>query len=564
MDPFVVTSLGKKTYRTKVIRHSLNPIYNEKLVFQVLRHETQYSLRFTIIDRDKLSGNDMIGSVDFPVDEVSSLAPEADSVTGLYKVKDPTSFGQPMTEAKKARFRLPLSRSSSSSSTNLQKMNKPSILRSPSQMSLTSKQRSGDGFEQRMDDGPHRSGSNSSRVEGDFHRLRTVTSHIESNQNRPENHQKYAESSMRSEIYHVRSGSTSNQAEASNASALTSSPEKQSTQSAEKPNAPDLTPDEYDLKSFNVPISLKHKERWEDKHQPILHIRAKYLPYQALRQQFWRALAKQYDSDDSGRLNKVELTTMLDSLGSTLRESTIDRIFTKFEEGDTANDPSLTIDQVVIALEEQIRTHHEKQNTWQEKAREALAWSPRRHRHNDIDSEEELDPLVEEPSSYSNTDSVDAQPLEHDYHGVAGEEGDTFNANDLGDDRTEERVVEIRECPICHQPRLKKKSDSDIITHIATCASQDWRQVNHILMAGFVTSSQAGRKWYSKVITRIGYGGYKLGRNSANILVQDRVTGLVNEERMSVYVRLGIRLLYKGLKHGGMERSKSKFHSRGL
>jgi hypothetical protein len=38
-------------------------------------------------------------------------------------------------------------------------------------------------------------------------------------------------------------------------------------------------------------------------------------------------------------------------------------------------------------------------------------------------------------------------------------------------------------------------------THIATCASQDWRQVDNLVMGGFVTSSQAQRKWYSKVIT---------------------------------------------------------------
>lgn len=56
------------------------------------------------------------------------------------------------------------------------------------------------------------------------------------------------------------------------------------------------------------------------------------------------------------------------------------------------------------------------------------------------------------------------------------------------------------------------------------------------------------------------YGGYKLGANSANILVQDRITGMINEERMSVYVRLGIRLLYKGLKSRRMEKDKSKSH----
>lgn len=77
-------------------------------------------------------------------------------------------------------------------------------------------------------------------------------------------------------------------------------------------------------------------------------------------------------------------------------------------------------------------------------------------------------------------------------------------------------------------------------------------------MGGFVTSSQAQRKWYSKVITKIGYGGYRLGANSANILVQDRMTGQINEERMSVYVRLGIRLLYKGLTSNQMETRRIK------
>lgn len=33
---------------------------------------------------------------------------------------------------------------------------------------------------------------------------------------------------------------------------------------------------------------------------------------------------------------------------------------------------------------------------------------------------------------------------------------------------------------------------------------------------------------------------------------------MINEERMSVYVRLGIRLLYKGLKSRDMEKKKGK------
>ena len=37
-------------------------------------------------------------------------------------------------------------------------------------------------------------------------------------------------------------------------------------------------------------------------------------------------------------------------------------------------------------------------------------------------------------------------------------------------------------------------------------------------------------------------------QNSANIIVQNRMTGHLEEEKMQVYVRLGIRLLYKGAK----------------
>lgn len=40
-----------------------------------------------------------------------------------------------------------------------------------------------------------------------------------------------------------------------------------------------------------------------------------------------------------------------------------------------------------------------------------------------------------------------------------------------------------------------------------------------------------------------------------------RLTGMINEERMSVYVRLGIRLLYKGLKSREMEKKRGMSNS---
>jgi phosphatidylserine decarboxylase len=207
----------------------------------------------------------------------------------------------------------------------------------------------------------------------------------------------------------------------------------------------------------------------------------------------------------------------------------------------------LTFDEAVICLEDKLQATDYKE-------------------HNGSGASGFLTPGAQTPSLASgnltpinkNSSTASIPVLETDHLGKGGEEGEFIQIDDLADEKGEEHVIEIRECPICHQPKLNKRSDANIITHIATCASQDWRQVNNIVMSGFVTSSQAQRKWYSKVITKISYGGYKLGANSANILVQDRITGQINEERMSVYVRLGIRLLYKGLKSSNMEKKRSE------
>ena len=61
MDPFVVVSFSKKIFRTRVIRHSLNPTWDEKLLFHVRRYETTFSVHFAVLDWDKLSSNDHVG-----------------------------------------------------------------------------------------------------------------------------------------------------------------------------------------------------------------------------------------------------------------------------------------------------------------------------------------------------------------------------------------------------------------------------------------------------------------------------------------------------------------------
>lgn len=481
MDPFVVASLGKKTYRTRRVRHNLNPVYNEKMIFHVQGHEQAYSFSFTVIDHDKYSGNDFIASCNLPVKQLIERAPQASSETGLYGLREPDEH---TPSAARSRFKK-LSMSRSSSTQSLGKLMRPQLSKNSSS--------TGTGTT-----------SQSTSVE---------TSQTPS-----------ANTLLTPSDVHA------NPVEPSDAVA---------------------EGDDADFHDYVVPLKMKNLDKWESRHCPQIYLKAKYMPYPALRQQFWRALLRQYDTDESGEISRVELTTMLDTLGSTLKESTIDSFFQRFPHKAADNEETwdLTMDEAVICLEDQLEAKS-KPTTVTDKVKSAVSDFKQLGIHNKPDI---VGDMGSANASGTSTPQIVLEPgTPIDTKGSGEEESDENG------DKDEEHVVEIRECPICHQPRLNKRTDTDIITHIATCASQDWRQVNTVLMGGFVTASQAQRKWYSKVITKISYGGYKLGANSANILVQDRMTGQINEEKMSVYVRLGIRLLYKGLKSRDMENKRSK------
>jgi phosphatidylserine decarboxylase len=478
------------------------------MIFQILGHEQQYSFAFTVIDRDKYSGNDFIASVNFPVKDLIEKAPKADPETGLYNLKNVPEFSAP---AQRPRFmRLGLSRSSSTQS--LSKVTRPNLSKNPSTATTATAASTAAATPALVPGTP--------QPQADL----------------PEGAQPAVPNTG---FLHP-----GDNAVAAAASTLgeTTPPDGED---------PEFIP-------YTLPLKMKNQEKWEAKHNPQLFIRAKYMPYPALRQQFWRAMLKQYDTDESGLISKVELTTMLDTLGSTLRESTIDSFFQRFPHKASDNDDAedLTMDEAVICLEDQLQAKSRPQGV-AERVKNMLP---------DADKVKSLlvptgsgtETPAEGLETPSESQTTDTSTISVPDLSTPGEEGDLLDRDDLNISTSEEHVVEIRECPICHQPRLNKRKDADIITHIATCASQDWRQVNNLMMGGFVTSSQAQRKWYSKVITKISYGGYKLGANSANILVQDRMTGQINEEKMSVYVRLGIRLLYKGLKSNNMEKKRSE------
>jgi phosphatidylserine decarboxylase len=304
------------------------------------------------------------------------------------------------------------------------------------------------------------------------------------------------------------------------------------------------------------------------KHSPFLKVRAKYEPYDALRQRFWRQYLTQYDTDDTGTISYTELTTMLDSLGSTLTSTTLhgyyERFHMSYEEGE------LTYDQVIQCLEDEI--HKQRKETIRRLSRSTIASgvaSPLGYGMAPQPATEGLD--YAGPSAAPNP-AVDAEELARHIRASAprrDQEDGELDINvrpikvenskgkigaeqhlavegvlspDLSPGESElddglqdssspgdtERVVNIKTCPLCHRPRLNKKSEADIITHLAVCASADWSRVDRIVVGNYVTASQAQRKFLSKVLTKLSSGAYSLGANSANIIVQDRATGQVS------------------------------------
>ncbi|KAF8808440.1 hypothetical protein BYT27DRAFT_7188951 [Phlegmacium glaucopus] len=459
MDPFVVISFGKKVFRTRVIRHSRNPVWDEKLLFHVRRYETAFQVQLTILDWDKLSSNDHIGDASFSVKDLVESAPQRDPATGLYSEGD--DGDHPMTE-------------------------------------------------------------------------------------------------------------------------------------------------------YKLQLSTAKEMPWEAKHNPVITFRAKYQPYDALRQHFWRQYLKQYDTDDTNTMSHLELTSMLDSLGSTLTRSTVSSFFTRFDK--KAHQDEITIDQAIQCLETELgRPDSEKKRLDVDDGLPdtSVSGTPVLSVAGDRGQELQLDQLDfsgpsvvvsnhDEAGSKSNITLTEPMqlPVPVVVLGTAPENSDSWsddaegdlssttpspvgtppqgpsaekkkkmarfrrtkkvdkakdtNNNNTSDDTSQnasdslERVINVKNCPLCHRPRLNSKAEIDIITHLAVCASQDWNKVDRIVVGNFVTASQAQRKWYTNVIAKVSSGDYKLGANSANIIVQNRITGQLEEEKMQVYVRLGIRLLYKG------------------
>ena len=323
-----------------------------------------------------------------------------------------------------------------------------------------------------------------------------------------------------------------------------------------------------------------------------LCFRAKYQPYSALRQHFWRTYLQQYDTDDTKTTSQLELQSMLDSLGSTLSHTTINSFFTRF--GKNPNTDELTFDEAILCLENELnRPESEKRvldvgddpdssvsatpvlgvlgSRGEEVQVQALDFSgqpivdsakpasgspviPANAPHltagvqvpledvaGESEDEEEdsstgpgtppqpglqpaavpavpLSPTTAafEQQKKNNKISFKVRRKKKDKKAQTASQSGTSDDALAGDGTltqtvTHERLINVKNCPLCHRPRMNDKAEKDIITHLAVCASQDWNKVDRIVVGNFVTASQAQRKWYTKVIGKLSSGDYKLG-----------------------------------------------------
>jgi phosphatidylserine decarboxylase len=236
---------------------------------------------------------------------------------------------------------------------------------------------------------------------------------------------------------------------------------------------------------------------------------------------------------------------MLDSLGSTLSIETIDSFFTRWDKNPRTDE--LTFPEAIQCLETEIcRPNSEKKRIEKSGSDEGGG----RERERDPGTESGTDisashtPNLHAPGTHTpplKLDSLtfsgpalhisDASPLisRHPPPPRGGDlapkppaavrQGSTSSsaASDMdgngsgSGDEAFERVINIKNCPLCQRPRLNSKAERDIVTHLAVCASQDWARMDHVMVGNFVTAEQAQRKWYTNVLSKVSAGNYKIG-----------------------------------------------------
>jgi phosphatidylserine decarboxylase len=90
MDPFCVVSFSRKIFHTRVLRHTVDPVWDEQLLLHVRSTEVGYTIAFNIHDWDTFSANDYIANASLAVASLLDGAPKRDPETGLYPPQGPS------------------------------------------------------------------------------------------------------------------------------------------------------------------------------------------------------------------------------------------------------------------------------------------------------------------------------------------------------------------------------------------------------------------------------------------------------------------------------------------
>jgi phosphatidylserine decarboxylase len=101
----------------------------------------------------------------------------------------------------------------------------------------------------------------------------------------------------------------------------------------------------------------------------------------------------------------------------------------------------------------------------------------------------------------------------------------------------------IEKCPVCHRIQTGNKG----FIHSVICSYEHHYGNLNWSSGGYVTEEYASRKWFSRVLGMLGFGGYRIGHNNGQILVQERRTGRIIEERIPMSIRLAIRWMHQNI-----------------
>lgn len=253
----------------------------------------------------------------------------------------------------------------------------------------------------------------------------------------------------------------------------------------------------------------------------------------------------------------MEIYSLLDSLGATLTRATIDSFFTRFGKNPES---TLTAEEAIICLEDELTKprsekrevelsssdlgdHKSGTNTpLNELTGLALADNVRDgglaftgesltgEPSGGVKYKEEvllnhgMPPAMDSRTSSSSSSSrlASLTPVSRSSSASPAEQPRNDVLKDTSEPHELERVINIKTCPLCHK-KLSKKAEVDMVSHVAVCASQDWSSLDSLTVANFVSTSQAQRKWLTKMVTKMSHGTYKLGAVSVLHSVGSRI-----------------------------------------